>query len=140
MNVNDMARIHAAAFVYDRPWSADEFSGLLALPHVRPFSQPHGFALVSVIAPDQAELLTLAVDPAHQRGGLGLRLMQNWMTALPVQSAFLEVASDNEPAIALYRRCGFAVCGTRRGYYRRAGGGRVDALAMRTSLTKGQFG
>jgi len=42
----------------------------------------------------------------------------------------LEVAIDNEPAIALYMEFGFQPVGRRPGYYAGAGGGRVDALIL----------
>jgi ribosomal-protein-alanine N-acetyltransferase len=41
---------------------------------------------------------------------------------------FLEVRTNNEPAIQLYRSEGFVVIGTRRGYYRPSG---ADAFTMR---------
>jgi ribosomal-protein-alanine N-acetyltransferase len=137
MNAQDMARIHAAAFTQDRPWSAHEFAGLLALPHIRAFALGPSFALVSVIA-DEAELITLAVDPGHQGQGLGTRLMQKWMHDVPACTAFLEVAQDNDAAIRLYQRCGFENSGTRPRYYARAGAEPVDALVMTARLTKGQ--
>ena len=39
----------------------------------------------------------------------------------------LEVRQSNAPARALYESCGFAVVGTRRGYYEKP---REDALLM----------
>ncbi|EUA92009.1 putative ribosomal-protein-alanine acetyltransferase, RimI [Mycobacterium ulcerans str. Harvey] len=41
---------------------------------------------------------------------------------------FLEVRTDNEPAIALYRSVGFEQVGLRRRYYRVSG---ADAYTMR---------
>ncbi len=52
-----------------------------------------------------------------------------------VGRAFLEVAVDNEAAIALYRRLGFHRAGKRLYYYDRGEAGRVDALVMRLDLT-----
>ena len=50
-------------------------------------------------------------------------------------SAFLEVATDNAPALALYTGAGFADAGLRRGYYRDpAGGAAIDARVMTRAL------
>jgi ribosomal protein S18 acetylase RimI-like enzyme len=71
-------------------------------------------------AAGEAELLRIAVDPAHRGGGLGRRLLEACQRDLeaegPVQ-LFLEVRASNAAAIRLYRACGWAPCGMRRGYY-----------------------
>ena len=48
--------------------------------------------------------------------------------------AFLEVAADNEAAVALYRQAGFAEAGRRTGYYRRPDGTRIDACLLARDL------
>jgi ribosomal-protein-alanine N-acetyltransferase len=48
--------------------------------------------------------------------------------------AFLEVAADNSPAIALYHTCGFAKAGLRRAYYHTAQGAMLDALVLSCPL------
>ncbi|MFX8246689.1 hypothetical protein ABTL56_19205, partial [Acinetobacter baumannii] len=50
------------------------------------------------------------------------------------EGLFLEVAADNEPAIALYRSAAFVPVGRRAGYYRRPGGAAMDALVLRRAL------
>ena len=45
---------------------------------------------------------------------------------------FLEVRADNTRAQRLYRWCGFAEIGIRRGYYQPSG---TDAIVMRRDLT-----
>ena len=47
------------------------------------------------------------------------------------EAVILEVRADNEPAIRLYRRHGYAVIQTRRRYYQP---GDIDALVMRKLL------
>jgi ribosomal-protein-alanine N-acetyltransferase len=47
---------------------------------------------------------------------------------------FLEVAVDNAPALALYRRAGFVRAGLRKDYYDRGAAGSADAAAMRLDL------
>ncbi len=135
-----LAELHAAAFTHERPWSAPEMASLLDSPHVTLLPHPHGFALTRLIL-DEAELLTLAVDPAHQRQGIGDSLMQSWLDRLETRAAtaFLEVAADNTPARTLYQRHGFAVISTRPGYYRRTPGPNADALIMQRYLPCGKL-
>jgi len=78
-------------------------------------------------------LLGISVAPQAQRKGVGSALMaamcdyaDRWSGALRIE---LNVYSDNLGAIALYRKFGFAVEGTHRGYALRDGA-YVDSLSM----------
>ncbi len=131
-----MARIHAAAFMQSRPWSEDEFASLLDSPLAFAVGDARAFALVRVIA-DEAELLTIATAPTHQRQGLGRKTMQTWQQLAQTRgadTAFLEVAADNTAAQNLYLAEGFVACGRRSGYYSRENAGSVDAIVMRKNL------
>jgi len=89
---------------------------------------------------DEAELLTIAIHPDHRRTGLGrLHLEQFHATAarLGATRAVLEVAVDNAAARALYDNAGYAVAGTRRGYYRTPEGAQIDAVIMARPLLSG---
>ncbi|OSQ40346.1 GNAT family N-acetyltransferase [Thalassospira mesophila] len=93
---------------------------------------PLGFVLVQTVV-GEAEINTIVVGPAARRRGVGNILMENVFSHLQkqgVERLLLEVACDNEAAIALYRKSGFAEIGRRRGYYRRNGGPAMDALVM----------
>ena len=64
---------------------------------------------------------TIAVDPDHQGGRIGTRLLLVLVRRAIERGAeaiTLEVRASNEPAKALYRRFGFAPAGVRKGYYR----------------------
>ena len=127
-----LARLHAAAFVMPRPWSAAEIAELLGNPMCFLVSVPAGFLIGRVVA-GEAEVLTVAVDPVAQGRGIGLGLVRGFLAeaaARGADSAFLEVADTNLAARAVYGRAGFAVTGCRRGYYAVTGGRAVDALAM----------
>ncbi|RRH77282.1 GNAT family N-acetyltransferase [Falsigemmobacter faecalis] len=131
-----LAQIHAKCFTHPRPWSAVELRDLASAPGAVLRVLPGGFVLGRVTL-DEAELLSIAVDPAAQRQGLGRRLMaafQDGSAALGAVSAFLEVAEDNTAARALYAAEGWQNAGRRRGYYRTAAGTAVDALVLTRRL------
>jgi ribosomal-protein-alanine N-acetyltransferase len=136
MTSERLAEIHAACFVRPRPWGAQEFRDLLASDTVFTSEDTHGFALGRVAGPE-VELLTLAVDPDHRRRGIAARLMQDFIDQAKnkgASDAFLEVAKDNDAAIALYRHFGFVKAGFRKDYYADAGGTHVTALVMTKAL------
>lgn len=133
-----MAALHAACFTTPRPWSETEIDALLCDPLVFCLTEPAGFLLGRAVA-GEAELLTLAVDPAQRRAGAGRRLVAGFLAAAAergAESCFLEVAAGNTAARALYTGAGFAVAGTRRGYYRHPSGGAEDALIMVRATTE----
>jgi ribosomal-protein-alanine N-acetyltransferase len=93
-----------------------------------------GYVLFHYVA-DEAELLRLAVEPAERRQGIGRQLVQRGLLRLRqenIQSCFLEVRKDNEPAIQLYLGMGFERVGRRRGYYRDG----TDALILSLALQR----
>jgi ribosomal-protein-alanine N-acetyltransferase len=129
-----LAAIHAAAFPAAERWSAKTFSDLLELPGVvGVVASDWGFVLARIAA-DEAEVLTLAVTPAHRRRGIARRLMQHVIAHLRTLGAtvlFLEVAVANVPALGLYAAFGFCEVAKRPGYY---ASGEAAAL-LRLSLT-----
>lgn len=130
-----MARLHGESF--ERGWSAEDFTRYLADPDVVCVRSDAGFAIAR-IALDEAELLTLVVDPAARHCGVGRALMRQLVNALRergVAQLHLEVAHDNVAAIALYRAAGFSRTGFRSGYYPREGGTAADALIMALKIS-----
>jgi ribosomal-protein-alanine N-acetyltransferase len=75
-----------------------------------------GFAVARQVAPDEYEILNLAVDPAVRRRGVGRTLLAT-LLALPGRILYLEVRASNTPARALYASAGFVESGVRKGYY-----------------------
>lgn len=134
----ELERLHRAAFTASRPWRAAEIDGLLSSPHVTFYRHPHGFALTRLVA-GEAELLTIAVDPAHHRTGIAERLLREWLAAIDgsAETAFLEVAADNVAALSLYAKLGFTEVARRKGYYVRPNAPSGDAVVMRLALTIG---
>lgn len=132
MTPDQLSALHAHCFTVPRPWSAKEFAALLEMPGCFLLTRPDGFLLGRAIA-GEAELLTLAVNPAARRKGIGRRLVQEFILAAQVKGAehlFLEVASDNPPAQALYAALGWQEAGRRPDYY--APG--LDAIILRLNL------
>ena len=134
-----LAAAHAEAF--DRPWGASAFDDLLASPGVFAFLAEAGPAplglIVCRVAAGEMEVLTVGVTRAARRRGIGAGLMAAALDTgrqAGAQAVFLEVAVDNDPAVALYESLGFARAGLRRAYYDRGSAGRTDALVMRRDL------
>lgn len=138
MTPAQMARIHQAAFVHERGWTADEFAALLRQPYIATFTTDAGFALTRTLV-GETELITLAIAPTHQRRGIADSLIATWIdTVRPqAQTAFLEVAADNGAAIALYAKNSFAQTGLRKAYYARTDGTAADAVLMSRDITQG---
>lgn len=138
MNPEQLAALHGRCFVRPRPWSAADFAGLLASPHVFLLTRERGFLMGRSVA-DQAELLTLAVAPDARRQGLARSLLAEFAAtsrARGATGAFLEVAADNAAAQALYRAAGWRATGRRRGYY----GADLDAIVLELDLGCAQEG
>ncbi|MEM6422191.1 MAG: GNAT family N-acetyltransferase, partial [Pseudomonadota bacterium] len=96
----------------------------------------HCIALVRVTG-DEAELLDIGVLEARQGRGLGTALLaaaEDAAATLGARQMLLEVALDNDTARSLYDRAGYAEAGRRPAYYRRPGGGRMDALLLAKPL------
>ena len=65
-------------------------------------------------------MISIAVLPEHQRDGIGSALMREAMQAMvkyKAKECYLEVRASNVPAVNLYRKMGFKVARTNRGYY-----------------------
>jgi [ribosomal protein S18]-alanine N-acetyltransferase len=131
------AAIHATGF--SRGWSEEEIDALTAQPGTAALGAEWaggllGFVVVRAAA-DEAEILTIAVDPAWRGCGLAGRLLDGAIEEAAMRGGrklFLEVDAGNVPALALYRRRGFAEVGRRFGYYAAEGGG--DALVLARDL------
>jgi ribosomal-protein-alanine N-acetyltransferase len=128
-----LAAIHAAAFPPRGAWGVDAIAIQLMLPGVFGLIDDRGGMLLGRIAADEAEVLTLAVAPSVRRQGIAaalLRAAKAQVRGCGGNTMFLEVATGNAAAVALYRREGFIEVGRRRRYYADAS----DALVLRMNL------
>ena len=127
-----MAALHTRCFTVPRPWVAQEFAAIIADPLCFTLIESDGFLIGRAVA-DEAEILTLAVDPALRRRGHATKLVQAFLAEAQRRGAvsvFLEVAATNTAAISLYLQAGFAKAGQRRGYYAQPNETAIDAVVM----------
>jgi ribosomal-protein-alanine N-acetyltransferase len=117
-------------------WTVEAIAALLATPGTFAFIMAQGFILARA-AGGEAEILTIAVDPAARRQGLGRVLLAaaaDHAAGLGASRLFLEVSTANDAALALYKAAGFGEIGRRKAYY-----GDQDALVLgRTLCPDGQ--
>ncbi|MBW8724027.1 MAG: ribosomal protein S18-alanine N-acetyltransferase [Inquilinus limosus] len=134
-----LSALYETAFA--EAWAPDQLAQLLAGPGVFALialdetGEPAGYALGRVAA-DEAELLSIALLPDRRRRGEGRRLLDalaERSAAAGAATLFLEVATDNAAALALYRSAGFHEAGRRKGYYK-VGDTTVDAIVMKREL------
>lgn len=115
--------LERAGFATHEQWSERSWLGellgdgrtvLLARQHV-----PVGVITLQTVG-DVADLHRLVVSPRHRRQGIGAALVTAGLEAVRhagAHSVLLEVAFDNDPAIALYQRLGFEQLHARDDYY-----------------------
>lgn len=136
-DVAELGRLHKACFPIDQVWAPQSFTELLNDPglvgwRVEQAGQNVGFILGRILF-DEAELLTLGVDPACRRQGLAAELIGHFVAMLRsrnVIKAFLEVAETNDPALKLYLNSGFKLISRRYNYYP----GGVTAFVLQLDL------
>ena len=136
MTPSDLATLHAKVFSATRAWTEAEFAHLLGQKSTILQGDTRCFVLLRVIA-DEAEVLTLATDPAHRRQGLAretLTQAQDAACRAGATQVFLEVAEDNGPAQGLYTNAGYVQVGRRPGYYLPKDGAAIAALVLRKQL------
>jgi ribosomal-protein-alanine N-acetyltransferase len=100
---------------------ADDPGGLILVAELETPTLPEvlGFAALHRVM-DVAELMNMAVDPEHQRQGIGRALLKTaWQRLLEAgaRQAFLEVRPSNKAALQFYYPLGFRLHSVRKGYY-----------------------
>jgi ribosomal-protein-alanine N-acetyltransferase len=130
------AELEALLFDGDGPWPASAFLSELTSKHNHYVAARAGDKLVGyagitqlgILPPHEYEIHTIGVDPAYQGQGIGRRLLDALLSFATGGTVYLEVRTDNAPAIALYRSAGFVDVAVRKRYYRVSG---ADAYTMR---------
>ena len=130
------AELEAKLFVGDDPWPSRAFLAELDAKHNHYIAARNdgllvgyaGIARLGRIRPYEYEIHTVGVDPDFQGQGIGRRLVEEMLQFASGGTIFLEVRTDNAPAIALYESVGFVNVGLRKRYYRVSG---ADAYTMK---------
>jgi [ribosomal protein S18]-alanine N-acetyltransferase len=139
LNPSDAARcaeLESQLFSGDDPWPERAFLAELNAKHIHYVAARAddkvigyaGIARLGRIRPYEYEIHTIGVDPAFQGQGIGRRLVSELLERASDSVVYLEVRTDNVPAIKLYESFGFVNVGLRRRYYRASG---ADAYTMR---------
>ena len=135
-----IAALHAASF--RRGWSEQEVEGLLldrqVLTHRAELRGKLIGFIMSRLAADEAEILSVAVAARHQGRGLARKLLNlhlRRLAGLSARAVFLEVDEHNATAIRLYDRAGFREVARRPNYYPGGDGKPATALVLRRDLT-----
>ena len=135
LRYTDLARcaeLERIIYQDDDPWSEQAFRSELDFGNHYLGAYVDGDGLVGYAGmslADDASVHNIGVDPAWRRKGIGRALLEALLAVadqrgLPV---FLEVRTDNIPAITLYETHGFTRIGLRRKYYQPSG---ADAYTM----------
>jgi ribosomal-protein-alanine acetyltransferase len=80
-----------------------------------------GFVVCRTLSADEAEILSLVVDPEVRRRGVGSRLMRQVLDHRTGTTWYLEVRESNQRARNLYRKLGFDDISLRPAYYQDTG-------------------
>lgn len=137
VDVEAVAKIERS--VQSHPWTLKQFEDAVTAYQstvIEVQGQVAGFCILQPVL-DEANLLLMAIDPAHQGQGLGYQLLEASVAMLknnPVQ-IFLEVRESNQAAIKLYEKSGFHQIDLRKNYYPNANGSREHAIIMVKACT-----
>ena len=131
-----MSELHSRCMPNYQNWSANYYRTLLksknSIFHIEEFG--FGFARFSK---DEGEIIMIMIDPGFRHKGRGTLLLKKLLDDLKsigCKKIFLEVGSNNEGAIALYKKNNFEKIGERKEYYSLKTGGKLNALVFQKVL------
>ncbi len=140
MNAMDLivvSSLEKVIYAGEDPWSMAQFKEELASADRYYLVAEKAGVVVGycgvMIAGDVADILTITVDPALRRQGIGrefLKRLIDWARNKKVEAMMLEVRVGNDAAQPLYTSNGFYPLTTRKDYY----GPGLTALVMRKEL------
>lgn len=110
--------------LFPDPWGKGSLEEHLEAPHAHSFfalfdGTVAGYVLGSVIA-GEGEILRIGVKKEYRNRGVASSLLSHLIREgmdRGCKTLFLEVRAGNKPAIGLYEKWGFTLCGVRKNYY-----------------------
>ena len=125
-NPNDLLGIEEIEVLsFSDPWSRKDITSYICSEDGMCFVAKDADKVIAymigrLIAPE-GEIYRIATHPSHRRRGVGYRLLSYALKTergRGLETTFLEVRSQNAPAIALYKSYGFGEIGLRKKYYK----------------------
>lgn len=121
-DLNELRKLEDICFGEDS-WPLWDLIAVLTLPKIVRLKAQVGGKMVGFIAGDPHPreqlgwIATLGVLPAYRRMRIAESLLVECEEALALPRIRLSVRRSNEPALALYRKAGYQMIETWRGYY-----------------------
>lgn len=125
---HDAAIFGSTAWTLTYYWAVKAQAGTAMFAARTPTSALAGWIVMSA-AGGEADVMTIATTEVGRGQGIARRLLRagiDWALSRGAGAVHLEVDEHNEPALGLYRSCGFSEWGRRPDYYPGA-----DAILMR---------
>ena len=124
--------------IFPDSWSYRDIVDLISTEGAMCFSAVDNGRVVAyvlgILIPPEGEIYRVAVREEKRQRGIGYRLLDYAMKTSRgsgLECAFLEVRSENVPAVKLYTAYGFSKIGIRKKYYRDP---EDDAIVMMKGL------
>lgn len=127
MTLEDIPTVHAIDLLsFSLPWPESSFhfeltGNSVSRSWVAESEGRLAAMLVLWLIVDEAHIATIATHPEFRRQGIGEQLMVVALLAARAEGAscaFLEVRASNLGALAMYKKYGFVIVGTRPKYYK----------------------
>ena len=139
---DECAALHSTAFAYS--WGEHEFERLISASNafgdaaLDPKKNTLLGFILSRVAADEAEVLTVVVAASLRKRGIGRSLLASHLARLRnvnVRTLFLEVGETNAAARKLYANLGFVEVGRRKNYYRTSNvSEQISAIVLRRDI------
>ncbi|GEN49648.1 ribosomal protein S18-alanine N-acetyltransferase [Alkalibacterium pelagium] len=137
---HDFYRLAEEAFAYGSPWTEEQYEQTVARSDLTFFiaeieDRPVGYVGGKIIL-DEAEVYSIAVEPASQNQKVASQLIEAYKThcrANGVKILFLEVRESNLTARTFYAAHQFKEISMRKGYYNEP---EEDAIIMLCEIRK----
>ena len=140
------AALHSTSFAYS--WGEHEFERLISASNavgdaaLDPRRHLLAGFILSRVAVDEAEVLTIVVASGSRKRGIGRQLVASHLARLrnmKVKALLLEVGETNIAARKLYGSMGFVEVGRRKNYYRTPDPSeQIAALVLRRDIDPSQ--